>query len=177
MRHRNDSTHGFSPRSCSFEIRLQLQRMPGLARTFFIYLRDVNLFSSARSSADQHTLNNQIICTRLFIFSLLFSLIVLITYTSSISILHYNSIDRSTTQNHNQSSIHTHEYPFHTAHSYTVNTPLHRVCSSDFVTDRWITYFNRFGPENYLLRDDFRLSGRYTFRARAFLCSFMSKAI
>ena len=51
------------------------------------------------------------------------------------------------------------------------------MCSSDFVTDSWITYLDQIGRGSNLRREDFLMTSRYTFRALASLCSLMNRTI
>ena len=113
------------------------------------YRRRLNLFPSTDPMANQpHQLRNQIISTRLFIFSLLVSLAILLIYTSTVTIDRIRILEQPTLdqymqliERHPQSlacpcthiSINHHQF-------LQLNYSLHQVCSSAFVSEEWLDY-------------------------------------
>ena len=123
-----------------------------LFRKYIHYLRHLNLFPSTDPMANQpHQLRNQIISTRLFIFSLLVSLAILLIYTSTVTIDRIRILEQPTLdqymqliERHPQSlacpcthiSINHHQF-------LQLNYSLHQVCSSAFVSEEWQNYLHR----------------------------------
>ena len=154
-------------------------------RTSINYLRNLNLFASVPPTNDQHQLTNQIISTRLFLVSLFCSLIILITYTASITIDKTITVEDPSLQRYHE---------LHDQYATTLTCPcsqisvqhntflngkyaLHQVCSSDFVTDRWIQYLRRARGTQTLLAYDFRVTSINTFQALTSLCTLAGDTI
>ena len=145
----------------------------------------LNVFPSVPPTTDQYQLRNQIISTRLFIVSLLFALIILIIYNSSVT--------------HMETIVHSHPplqqyqqlYEKHRSslicpctqiamkHDkfFEVRYVLHQVCSSDFVADRWIDYLGEARGNNQYWFFDFRWSSLSTFRTLRSLCTLVNDTL
>ncbi|CAF0987420.1 unnamed protein product [Adineta steineri] len=148
-------------------------------------VRDFNLFPSTTPSTDEHQLHNQRISTRIFIILLTVSLTVLILYTSLINVTQtIHTISPTISQ---YSQLYS-TYPQTLSCACTdisieydkflqVNYKLHQICTSVFVTDYWIDYFNNARPLSILNGDDFRASGSFMFQALNTFCQLSNQTI
>ena len=142
-----------------------------------MYLFTFNIFPSVPPSTDAYELRTQRISTRLFLLLFTFSLIILISYTSLVRITKTFTVQSPTFEQYSQ---------LYSQYSQTLTCPctqisinyenfihiqytLHQVCTSFFVTDQWLYYFNPFVPTNYF-SDDFRWTGPYVFQALRMFC-------
>ncbi|CAF1054316.1 unnamed protein product [Adineta steineri] len=138
---------------------------------------ELNLFSSNPFWSPSLNLSEQILSTRLFLFFLSVSLLIVITYTSLIIRTHSNTLEKFTLDDFEQLQA---RYPT------TINVPctqvsnpynefvdlsvlFHPVCTSEFVSDQWIS--SLFHPnktyDNVL---DFRTFIFAQFQSLALLC-------
>ena len=145
----------------------------------------LNVFPSVPPTTDQNQLRNQIISTRLFIVSLLFALIILIIYNSSVT--------------HMETIIHSHpplqQYQqLYEKHRSSLICPctqiamkhdkflevryvLHQVCSSGFVGERWVNYLQEIRSYRMYKFNDFRETSFFTFKALASLCTLANETL
>ncbi|CAF4483551.1 unnamed protein product [Rotaria socialis] len=148
-------------------------------RSGFQYVRHLNIFPSTPPTiTDPHTLQNQIISTRLFILSFCLSLAVLLFYTSLVTVTKtltlkyptndqyaqlYGKYQESITCPCTQISI---DYGIFIHVNYT----LHQVCTSAFVTENWFNYLRMAQAMQFLSVLDFRITSQRTFQALLSLC-------
>ena len=149
-----------------------------LLRKYVLYGRHLNLFANGPPTTDQHQITNQVYSTRIFILTLLLSLIILTIYTSSVTVIHTITKHNPSLQQYLQ---------LYDAYPSTLNCPctqtstqyktllsghytLHQVCSSVFVTDLWIDYLIQARGFNMLYNTDFRISSLSTFPTLSSLC-------
>ena len=154
-------------------------------RILFAFLQNLNLFPSIPPTTNQRQLKNQIITTRLFIATLSLSLIVLIIYTSSVTLIQ--------TKTHKDPSLQLYKQ-LSDQHAQSLICPcthvsigyasllqgqyrLHQVCSSDFITKPWFTYLQRARGDDTIWTDDFRFTSFSTFPALSSLCSLANESI
>lgn len=162
--------------------------MPTVSACFNISwkaLREWNLFRASRppDRNDEQQLRNELISTRIFIFSLLISVLVLLVYTSQVQVTQTITIDSPSL------AVYTSLY-----HDYaqTLTCPCkniaiaqqefialdptyHQVCNSDFITSNWFSFLNAVGDNN--LSKDFRYTGSLLFRILAAFCNISKETI
>ena len=142
-----------------------------------MYLFTFNIFPSVPPSTDAYELRTQRISTRLFLLLFTFSLIILISYTSLVRITKTFTVQSPTFEQYSQ---------LYSQYSQTLTCPctqisinyenfihiqytLHQVCTSFFVTDQWLQYFEASQPTHYFF-DDFLSTGPYVFQALRMFC-------
>ncbi|CAF3294627.1 unnamed protein product [Rotaria socialis] len=147
------------------------------------YLRNLNLFpSKSPTVTDSHTLQNQILSTRLFILSFCLSLVILIVYTFIVTATKtltlkqptsgqyaqlYGKYQESITCPCTQISI---DYGIFIHVNYT----LHQVCTSSFVTNDWLMYLRNALAGRIFLASDFHVVSETLFTALRSLCELVS---
>ena len=164
---------------------MDLRSLQNRIRVGLQQIRNLNLFPSNPPTNDQHQLTNQIISTRLFLFAFIVAFIILVTYTSSITItkaiIHkhpslqqYQQLYQS--QSHSLicpcTQIST-QYKTILYGQYT----LHQVCSSHFVTDQWISYLSRARGPGLFWSSEYRVTSIHTFRTLKSLCNLVNETI
>ena len=145
----------------------------------------MNLFPSFPPSTNERDLSDQLISTRLFIFSFVISLAVLIGYTSLVDIVTIKEINTPNLTQYLQ---------LYSKYSQTLTCPcgkisirydkflrinytLHQVCSSVFVSDDWIAYLpSKLERGSYFL-SDFRMVSSSIFETMKILCSLSNQTI
>ncbi|CAF1296618.1 unnamed protein product [Adineta ricciae] len=156
-----------------------------LWRKLWLTIKNYNLFPSIPPTQDQHQLRNQRLSTRLFIVLLILSLIVLILYTSLITITQtlkftspsitqyrqlYSTYSQTLSCDCKQISINYHTF-------LHLNYTLHQVCDSIFVTQDWFDYLTLARPQTILYADDFLVSGTYLFQGMRAFCDLSRQTI
>ena len=148
------------------------------------FCSDLNIFPSVPPSTDAYELRTQRISTRLFLLLFTFSLIILISYTSLVRITKTFTVQSPTFEQYSQ---------LYSQYSQTLTCPctqisinyenfihiqytLHQVCTSFFITDQWLYYFNPPVLTNYF-SDDFRWTGSYAFQALRMFCELTNTTI
>lgn len=144
------------------------------------YLINLSIFDSSSSDSKtdeekQHDHRTNLIATRIFFVTLSLLLLILalvfrlITRTTIIIIQH-----PKLHQFQNLSSHDAYCTCSQMALSYedftSVQTSLHQVCSSDFVSDRWIKTIYSGSNVTYFYSDDFQIDGSALFQALASFC-------
>ena len=151
------------------------------------FLRNLNLFPSITSATDEHQFRNEIIATRLFLFLFLFSLVILLLYTSLITVAKIANVEEPSFARYSQ--LHS-LYPRTLTCPCTkisidyskilyVNYTFHQVCSSIFVTDIWIGYLATItsAENNHIYVADFRATGPTAFQALKGLCALINQTL
>ena len=149
------------------------------------YLLNLNLFQSELPATAEHELRSQRLATRLFLFLLSISFIILLIYTSIGTIDKTITIHAPNLQQYielNRKYARTLECPCaHIAIAYdkflTIDYELHHVCSSDFVSDEWFNFFKYFRSTIPVLLVDFRGIGQYAFQALRSICRIANETI
>ena len=148
-------------------------------------LQKLNLFKSIPPSIDEHQLRNEIISTRLFIFLLIVSLVILLFYTSVITVKKTVNIDAPSLEQYTQ---------LYSTYSQTlmcpcskisidygqilrVNYTLHQVCESIFVTQNWIDYIFNFRRQDTVDIKDFINMWIGAFQALSGFCELINQTI
>ncbi|UJR29660.1 hypothetical protein I4U23_017208 [Adineta vaga] len=157
----------------------RLIRLRHLMQKAIHSIRYLNLFRSDNVD-NEYRHRNQLISTRLFICLLLLSMIILLIYTSQVSVTHIITIDQPSLEDYSS---------LYEKHSKTLVCPclnigidqekfitlipiFHQVCQSDFIDARWlIGIANTIDQHFYIYNRDFRLRGYSTFSALASVCS------
>ena len=143
------------------------------------------MFPSAPPSTDEFDLRKELISTRIFIFSLIFSLIVLLLYNSLVNTEITINKENPTFEQYLQ-SYETHsqtlicpctKISINYKDFLQINYTLHQVCSSVFVTEEWLLYLARISLYQSLYQGDFLLSGYSTFQALYTLCQMSNRTI
>lgn len=149
---------------------------------FFIKNKMINLNLFDRRSADSYVLRRQRITTRLYIITLIITLIILILYTSldeqSISVI----IKAPTLTEYEKLQI---KYPNtlncpcdHVAVNYesfiVLQPSYHNICSSDFISQQWIDYLHDIIP---LSPPKLRATASVQFNVLSLLCQSTAEAV
>ena len=153
-----------------------------MASSLVSKLRALSLFSSKEgSNENEHKHRSNIIATRIYLVLLTFILTIVscslwLTLVRTTITIHYPSKDQF------EALPITAECPCSYL-SFTYGTFLalqanfHRICSSDFVTDRWVqTLFSNFS-ESHFYKSDIRATGSAHFQALASLCHLSAKSV
>jgi len=148
------------------------------------YLHNLNLFPSAPPSTNQDELRNQRISTRLFIFLLILSMIILLLYTSLIRVTKIVNVEKPSFSKYTElDSLHSQtlicpcsKISINYDNLFDIEYTLHQVCSSIFVDPSWIYYLNTLYDVKLFI-DDFRLTSRFTFQALKTLCDMSNRTI
>ncbi|CAF1523223.1 unnamed protein product [Adineta ricciae] len=149
------------------------------------YLITLNLFESIPPTTDQHQLRNQKISTRIFIFFLLSSLIILFLYNSLITIIQTSTIPNPTYDQYLQHySLYSQSLTCPCTKILTnydtflhIDYTLHQVCTSMYVTLQWIQYIINFFQDEVFFSSDFRWSSANSFSTLAGFCELANKVI
>ena len=148
------------------------------------FYQNLNLFTSVPPSTDEHQLKNERISTRLYILLLFGLIIILLLYTSIITITQTINVEKPTFGQYSH---------LYSAHSQTLTCPcakisinyeyflqiqydLHPICSSVFITDDWIAR-NDAIDQNLFINADFRITISYTFQALRIFCELIESTI
>src|SRR5689334_14540100 len=110
----------------------------------------LNLFPSIPPSTQQYDLDTELIATRVYIVSLVISLLILTTYTWQLVVTHVVTIQNPSYTNYSMLFV---KYPQTlSCPCSTISIPyrefirmdasFHQVCSSAFVTSSWVSYLN-----------------------------------
>ncbi|CAF1306333.1 unnamed protein product [Adineta ricciae] len=149
----------------------------------FIY--NFNMFPSVPPSTDENDLRDERLSTRLFIPLFILSLITILFYYSLINVTITVTRENPSLSEYRQ---------LYEEHSQTLTCPctkvstnykeflqvtytLHQVCSSDFVTEEWLTYLARTYLYQNIYKDDFLYLGSSTFQALDTLCQMVNRSI
>jgi hypothetical protein len=147
-------------------------------------IQNLNIFASVPSSIDENELRTERISTRLFIFLWIFSMTILLLYTSLIISTKtftvktpsfadysdlYSTYNQSLTCPCSNISITYNKF-------IRVEYTLHQVCSSIFVDETWIGYVLRPVGTDFVV-DDFRMNSIPTFQAIKMLCKLINSTI
>lgn len=166
------------PLSSNREPKSTTKSISTLARKVSSRISAVNLFRSYPPSVDPHELKTERLATIVFIISLVFSILILLFYTAIQHQIESIHIDAPSLD----------EY-YHLYEKYSTDglscpcskisneygqmielTPVyHEYCSSDFVTDTWLSYKGRNSKILYTL--DLRRSASLLFHSLASYCS------
>lgn len=148
-------------------------------------LLTMNLFPSIPPSTDEEKLRTQRISTRLFIFSFVISLAVLIGYNSLVDVVMIREVNAPNLTQYLQ---------LYSKYSQTLTCPcrkisvrydrflrvnytLHQVCSSAFVSDDWIAFLpSKLERGSYFL-NDFRMVSSSIFETMKILCLLSNQTI
>ena len=160
-----------------FLVKTLGERLRALPRIIGHFLKNLNLFPSAPPSEDQYVLRTQRISTRLFLLLLVQSLIVLLIYTATVTVLKTFIVSNPSLDQYKQLYA---QYPSTLAcpcrqasiqykSFVSMNYTLHDVCTSVYVTKEWITFIALSGKQ-LCWPVDFRTTGVYTFEALSLLC-------
>jgi hypothetical protein len=149
------------------------------------FIRSFNLFQSIPPSTDEFNLRNERISTRLFVISFIFSMTILLTYTSLISVTKTVTIDTPTlTKYSNLYSKYSQtlacpckEISIKYKSFLQVNYTLHQVCNSIFVNESFIEYYFTYRLNQTPFHRDFQAIGKYTFAALISFCRLMNKTL
>ena len=153
-----------------------------LCRRLWLFLRDMNLFSSLPDETDVRI---QRITTRIFLLLLTLSITILTVYIASVRVKHTINV---TTPSF---SRYTHLYSMYSqsltcpcsrisidyAHIFDAQYTLHEVCGSVYVTDAWIDSLSPPSINERFLQGDFRATAMSTFQALRGFCEMSSRAI
>ncbi|CAF4117379.1 unnamed protein product [Rotaria sp. Silwood2] len=159
------------------------QQNPSLFSKFKHKLLTLNMFQSVPPSTNEFEIQNERISTRLYIILCIVLTIALVGYISLISITKTATVKVSTFKKYSQ---------LYATHSKALICPcktisinykkllhveytFHQVCSSIFVTDKWINYTDGRTSKEIVGVDDFRWSGMNTFRALRAFCELTHK--
>ena len=150
-----------------------LERIVPYLRKCYEYLRNLNFFPSITAATEpSHCLRNQIISTRLSIYLFLHALFILLFYTFAVTINKTLTLSLPTRDQYNQ--LHQ-QYPVSLTCPCTtisinydrfvhLNFTLHQVCSSDFVSNRWLAYLSQNRYISLLPVSDFRITSVFAFQ-------------
>ena len=146
-------------------------------RSRLIYrLRSLNLFKSYPPSTHSYDLQNELISTRLFLFLLISSIIILLVYTSQVTITQTITIENPQANRYRE---------LNRLYPQTLNCPckniaipqntfitlrpeFHQICTSDFISTEWLAHINA-AADTYI-SDDFSYTGGPFFRTLATFC-------
>ncbi|CAF1480785.1 unnamed protein product [Adineta steineri] len=161
------------------------ERVRALCQKTKQLLLNLNIFPSVPPTTDEHQLRNQRISTRLFIFTLIVSLSILLLYISLINITQtvdvkapsikqyeqlYNSYSQTLACECTQISIHYEKF-------IQIRYTLHEICHSDFITQDWIEYLSTSHGNYTVYTTDFRWSGKLAFQAMSAFCTLVNQTI
>ena len=148
------------------------------------YLVNLNLFPSKPPSTDQFMLRTQRISTRLHIALLTLCMVILLLYTSIATVVKTINVPNPNLTNYEQlynNHPETLSCPctkISTSYSAFMNISysFHPLCSSVFVTERWVAYV---ADSNYGRRTlgDFRTLGSPIFQALRSFCQLVNQSI
>ena len=155
-------------------LREKIRALPTISGHF---LKNLNLFPSTPPSDDPYVLRTQRISTRLFLVLLVQSLIVLLIYTATVTVMKTFTVPNPSLDQYKQLYA---RYPSTLACPcrqvsiqyktfVRMNYTLHEVCTSVYVTREWIAFIARSGKQ-LCWPVDFRTTGVYTFEALSLLC-------
>ncbi|CAF4372570.1 unnamed protein product [Didymodactylos carnosus] len=154
-------------------------------RTVEDYLKQLNLFSSYPPLTDGHERQNELISTRVYLVTLIASLIILVICTAVIPRTLTVSIESPSLEQYIQLYR---KYPQTLTCQCSATgvlyekfiqlsvTRYHQLCSSQFITDDWIQYLNS-EPADQLYLRDFRRIGGYSFQLLSRLCLISNQTI
>ncbi len=148
------------------------------------FVQNLNIFPSLPPSTDENELRIQRMSTRLFIFLWIFSMTVLLFYTSLIIITKTITVETPSfaeysdlISTYNQTLVCPCSNISITHDKFIrVEYTLHQVCTSIFVHETWIDYLSHAPPEGLLL-NDFRRSGVQRFQTIRMLCELGNNTI
>lgn len=147
--------------------------------TSISFLWKLNLFEKNDATDDQHLSN--LYATRVFLVLLIFILIGLtlgfwLTTSSSRIIVNNPTIDQYEQLKEKAGQCPCSQLNIPYGAFVHIEASLHRICSSDFVSDRWIKRISSTVNISYANRADFRVTGSAQFLALAAFCR-LSKGI
>ena len=142
----------------------------------FRYVVHLNLFPSIPATMDPFELRIQRLSTRTFMFSFIFSFIILLIYTATAPINKWITLVKPTAQQyydlvaeHEQTLICPCSQISTTYETFMkINYSLHPVCGSFYLKNQWIELM--FASEGLFWSDDFRLVSIFTFQALNSFC-------
>jgi hypothetical protein len=162
-----------------FQLRMQLAKA-------YAALKKLNLFRSTQQPEGDdngYQLKNQLISTRLFIFLLSISMIILLIYTSQVQVTHTITIDSPSLEVY--SSLYEKYGEILTCpctniaiaqQEFISLTPtFHQICASDFVKSSWLSYLN--AATHYLISSDFQDTGSLLFQILTSFCQLAQDTI
>ena len=148
-------------------------------------MQNLNLFKSIPPSTVECQLRNEIIATRLFLFLLLFSLIILLLYTTLITVTKTMNVDAPSFEEY--LTLYATQFQTLTCacskisigygEILHVNYTFHQVCSSAFVTDDWINYVFNSREEDQFLTLAFIETCIDAFQALKGLCELINQTL
>ena len=177
--------HCFSCCSCPFTVPKHSEEVRQFLHECRQYLVKLNLFPSFPPSTDEHELKNQRVSTRVFIFGLLLSVLILLLFTSAVAVttmviiktptldqysLLYSKYSQTLTCPCTQISINYNTF-------LQVNYTLHNVCSSGFITRLWSDYLMTSYSRDTSVFGDFRLTGSFSFQALSAFCELVNDTL
>ena len=160
-----------------FSLRQQLARLCTSIATFNIFQ------SNIPSDNDEHEQKTQLISTRLFIILLVLSLTVLVVYTTQIQVTHTITINSPPQSEYlslykkygDKLTCPCTKIAFPHEKFISLTPVFHQICSSDFVTTKWIDFL--IGTSPTYLSLDFRSTGSVLFQALTSFCHVANETI
>jgi hypothetical protein len=150
--------------------------------TLHSYLINLNLFVNPERTTP-HDLKNQRISTRLFLVFFVAFLVILIAYTSISTITYTAIVKNPSISTYITLSVKYPEtlvcpcsqitIPYGNFLSY--NPTYHQVCQSDFISDKWMKYFEFQNEQFYYL--DIRKIGYFSFQMLSSLCELSQQTV
>ena len=148
------------------------------------YLRNLNVFPPSEASIDQedeHQRRSSILATRLYFFALALGLVIIavlvwLNRQTTVVTVEYPSIAQFKAlpfDAHCPCSRASVSYGEFTS----IQSTFHQVCSSDFVSDRWIEAIFSGSNSTYFYLADFRTSGSAQFQALASFCRLATASV
>ena len=130
-----------------------------------IYLRDLNIFEPSNDlttdEEKKHERRSHIISTRIFFLSLIIVLVIIAVVIRSQRQTMMITIDHPSEEQYRNLSSDAHCPCSRSSLSYaeftTVETKFHQVCSSDFISDRWMKTIYSGSNATYFYLNDFRV--------------------
>ena len=156
--------------------RIQLRKVKQFVQNF-------NLFPSTPPSTDESILSYQRISTRFFVILLIWFLTILTLYNSLLKVTKSGTIKHPRYENYLQLSL---KYPttltcpcsnitINYDKIMNVNYTFHQLCTSDFISEKWIKFVS--GNVTIMYTNDFRGTASYLFRGLLMFCQSLNTSI
>ncbi|CAF1541165.1 unnamed protein product [Adineta ricciae] len=160
------------------------RRNPTVWQKSLHFIRAFNHFPSVPPSVNERALRNERISTRLFIFLLVLSSIILLLYNSLINVITIETAQSPPFEQYRQLYK---KYPqtltcpcqsllIDYEHIFDLDYTLHQVCTSIFTTQQWTDYLFSSKP-NHVYSTDFRVVGSYLFESLDIFCQLVNRTI
>lgn len=147
------------------------------------YLKNLNFFSFPSTSTNEYEVQNERLSTRIFIVTLLISILIILTYTSQVNITKNIEVKQPSYELFQSFRI-LHSQTLrclcdNVAISYesfiTLKPEFHQLCSSVLISRIWIDYLDL--AKDIYLSDDFSYTGSSIFITLASFCQLANKTI